>query len=210
MTKRSGRLVSRVVWAACLAAGCGQHYSDKPAAEALAERNLTPLEELPSVPPPEAGESPVQTLDGGVTIRVPEAWQRVPPSSSMRIAEYAAPFPEGGEGATLAVFKGNMGSVDANVQRWFGQFTQADGSPARGRRWTLETEGGLRATMVDVSGTFRDGMGMGEAPLREGYRMLGAILEAGGTTWYLKFTGTGRAVSAHEEGFDSLVRSMRN
>ncbi len=210
MKKRSGGLAQCVVWAAWLAAACGQNYSDKPAAEALAERNLTPLEELPSASPPEAGESPVQTLDGGVTIRVPESWQRVPPSSSMRIAEYAAPFPEGGEGATLAVFKGNMGTVDANVRRWFGQFSQPDGSPARGRSWTVETEGGLRATMVDVSGTFRDGMGMGDAPVREGYRMLGAILGAGGTTWYLKFTGPAGAVSAHEEGFDSLVRSMRN
>ena len=210
MKKRPGRMVNRVVWAAWLAAACGQNYSDKPAAEALAERNLTPLEEMPSTSPPGGGEGAVQTLDGGMTIRVPEAWQRVPPSSSMRTAEYAAPFPEGGEGATLAVFKGNMGPVDANVQRWFGQFSQPDGSPARGRRWTLETEGGLRATMVDVTGTFRDGMGMGDATIREGYRMLGAILEAGGTTWYLKFTGPAGAVSAHEEGFGSLVRSMRN
>ena len=151
----------------------------------------------------------MQTLDGGVTIRVPEGWQRVPPSSSMRIAEYAAPSPESGEGATLAVFKGNMGSVEANVRRWFGQFTRADGSPSQGTRRELETEGGLRATMVDVSGTFRDGM-MGGGSVREGYRMLGAILEAGGTTYYLKFTGPEQAVAAHEEGFESLVRSMRN
>lgn len=196
------------MWAGCLVAACGQNYSEKPAAGALAERNLTPLGELSRSSPPEAG-GPVQSLDGGVTIRVPEGWQRVPPSSSMRIAEYAAPGPEGGEGATLAVFKGNMGTVDANVQRWFGQFTQADGRSSRGKRWEMETEAGLRATMVDVSGTFRDGM-MGGGAVREGYRMLGAILETGGTTYYLKFTGPGQAVAAHEEGFAGLVRSMRN
>ena len=207
MSRRSGFLAGCCVWSWCLAAACGQNYSEKPAAEALAERNLTPVGELSRGSPPEAG-GPVQTLDG-VTIRVPEGWQRVPPSSSMRIAEYAASSPEGGEGATLAVFKGNMGSVEANVQRWFGQFTRADGSPSQGTRRELETEGGLRATMVDVSGTFRDGM-MGGGTVREGYRMLGAILEAGGTTYYLKFTGPEQAVAAHEEGFESLVRSMRN
>ena len=200
--------VRHCVWAGCLVAACGQNYSEKPAAEALAERNLTPLgERSQGSPPEEAG--PVQSLDGGVTISVPEGWQRVPPSSSMRIAEYAASGPDGGEGATLAVFRGNMGSVEANVQRWFGQFTQADGRPSQGKRWALETEAGLRATMVDVSGTFRDGM-MGGGAVREGYRMLGAILEAGGTTYYLKFTGPRQAVAAHEEGFVSLVRSMRN
>lgn len=208
MPRRSQALTRGCIWAACLAAACGQNYSEKPAAEALAERNLTPLGELSPSSPPEAG-GPVRTLKGGVTIRVPEGWQRVPPSSSMRIAEYAASIPEGGEGATLAVFKGNMGSVDANVQRWFGQFTRADGRPSQGKRRELETEGGLRATMVDVSGTFRDGMTGGGAA-REGYRMLGAILEAGGTTYYLKFTGPAQAVAAHEEGFESLVRSMRN
>ena len=89
----------------------------------------------------------MQTLDGGLTIRVPEGWQRVPPSSSMRIAEYAASSPESGEGATLAVFKGNMGPVEANVRRWFGQFTRADGSfPRRGRAgsWRPRADCGRR------------------------------------------------------------------
>ena len=109
MKKRSGRLLSRVVWTAWLAAACGQNYSEKPAAEALAERDLTPLEELPSTSRSEAGESSVQTLEGGVKIRVPEAWQRVPPSSSMRIAEYAAPFPEGGRGRDPGGLQGEHG-----------------------------------------------------------------------------------------------------
>lgn len=209
MARRSRPLARWFVWAGCLTAACGQHYSEKPAAEALAERNLTPLEELPGRSAPKEDGAPVQTLGGSVTITVPEGWQRVPPSSSMRIAEYAAPSPESSEGATLAVFQGNMGSVDANVQRWFGQFSQADGRPSQGKRWALETEGGHRATMVDVSGTFRDGMGMGGATVREGYRMLGAILEAGGTTYYLKFTGPRQAVAAHEDGFESLVLSIR-
>lgn len=200
---------------ALLAGACGQNYSDKPAAQALAETNLTPV----AGPPHPASPHPAMPARGaagglqsirGVSLAVPAGWQSVPPTSSMRVAEYQVPAAAGGAtGSNLAVFAGNWGSVDDNVNRWLGQFTQPDGTPAAAtaKRWELQTEGGLATTMVDVDGTYSSGMGGG--PGGPDYRMVGAIVDLRGEFLYLKLTGPRAEVGAAAAPFEQMVRSMR-
>ncbi len=205
---------------ACLLAACGQNYSDKPADAALAEKGLTPLNGnhgtaapvVPAAPTYAASES----ADGGkiwagVATRVPDGWVSETPASSMRLAQYAIPAAHGGEGASLAVFAGNMGSVDDNVSRWIGQVSQPDGSDSasKARRWEAASEGGLAATFVDVSGTFSGGMGMGGEGAVADYRVLGAIVNTGSTFLYLKLTGPGNEVADVHKAFEQMVMNMR-
>lgn len=201
---------------ACLAA-CGQNYSDKPAAEALAEKDLTAVG-APAHPPMPMAMAPTATTAGGLAslglaaMAVPDGWEKVPPTSSMRVAEFAIAASQGGtEGSDLAVFQGNWGSIDDNVQRWYGQFSQPDGRSTEvvARRWELETEGAFPATLVDIPGTYQGGMGMGAGGSFEGYRMLGAIVNAGPQFYYLKLTGPEAEVAALREGFEGMIRSMR-
>lgn len=211
----AGRLLAL---ASCLLVACGQNYSDKPAAEALRDQGLTAVgaagaghgEPAPAAAPAEGHDS-----FGEVTAAVPADWRKVPPSSSMRVAEYAiAPSRGGAQASELAVFAGTWGSVDDNVTRWFGQFAQPDGrsTAAVGRRWELDSDGGLRVAMVDVSGTYTSGgMGTGSGVVspRPGYRMLGAIVDAKSRFYYLKLTGPAVEIDALEDGFERLVRSLR-
>jgi hypothetical protein len=100
------------------------------------------------------------------------------------------------------------GSVDANVQRWAGQFEQKPGDEAKR---TQRTIGDLKVTVVEVKGTFKSGMpGMGPATSKEKWALLGAIVETpGGTPWFFKLTGPEKTVTAARADFDKLVDSFR-
>lgn len=193
---------------------CGQHTSDKPADQALADRDLRPVGDAPQRPASPHGGGAVagegQTTWQGIAVTVPDGWQSQQPSSSMRVAQYAVPPAHGGAGAELAVFPGPMGSVEDNVTRWIGQFSQADGSPAAGtaKRWTMETDGGYAATMLEVYGTFDGGMGMGGGGPQTDQGMLGAIAERGGSIFYLKLTGPRAEIADLGDDFEGLVRSI--
>lgn len=206
-----------------LVVACGQNYSDKPADGALAERNLTPLANphavagakaapvVPAGPAYGAVAAGAGSRWGDIVVQVPADWQAEEPSSSMRLAQYAIPAVHGGEGVGLAVFPGPMGSVDDNVNRWIGQFSQPDGkdSASAARRWDLTTDAGIEATFVDVFGTFSGGMGMGGGGAVEDYRMLGAIVEKGSTILYLKLTGPAVEVEDLQKPFEQLVTTMK-
>jgi len=133
----------------------------------------------------------------------------------MRKAQYKLPRAEGDmEDGELVVFyfgEGQGGSVEANVQRWIGQFKKADGSPAGdvARRTTKEVRG-IKVTIVDVSGTYTGGgpmMSSGDP--KPSYRMLAAVAETRGGPWFVKLTGPTRTVTRWEPGFQEFLDSMR-
>jgi hypothetical protein len=144
---------------------------------------------------------------GGIRWTVPDSWT-MGQGSAMRVATYAVPAAKGAEPAQCAVFyfgRGQGGGVDANVQRWSGQFKEKP-APRRERR----TVGGLALTRVDVEGTYLNpGGGMmqsqGEKP---DYRLLGAIVEAPQGNVFFKLTGPAATVAAAEAAFDSLLASI--
>jgi hypothetical protein len=205
---------------AFVALSCGQNYSEKQVDAALVEKNLTPIgvsaaatKAPTAVRAPvgggNAGAADVQQWQGVLT-EVPAGWQAEKPTSSMRIAQYSVPAVHGGTSAGLAVFAGNMGSVDDNVDRWIGQFSQGKGgdSGAQARRWVLQSDGGLEATLVDAAGTYSGGMSTGGGAVEQ-YRLLGAIVHTGSTFLYLKLTGPEVEVAELSESFEQMVRSMR-
>ena len=207
----------RAVLTVLLLAGCSQNYSEKQGEEALRERGL----QLPeagmgeTVPSPSLQEAPGERHGlGGITAVAPEGWKRVAPSSSMRVAEYHLEGGEEGENPVVAVFyfgPNQGGSVEANIERWYGQFVQPDGSSTtdRARRWERRA-GGMKVTLVDISGTFSGGMGpMGASVEPEpGHRMLGAILESAIGPFFFKLTGPEEVVERWEASFEQFIDSI--
>ena len=129
----------------------------------------------------------------------------------MRVAEYHMAGTEvKAEAAVLAVFSGQMGTVEANIQRWIGQMTQPDGtaSAKRAKRGS-QTLDGMRATSVDVRGTFASTMGPGAGTVSTGYRLIGVIVEGEKTNFYLKLLGPEETVDLWEESFTEFVKSIR-
>ena len=161
-------------------------------------------------PPRTASRDPLQDLH----LLVPEGWQQVVPSGSMRIAEYhmAGARPHDPK-ATLAVFAGKMGSVEANIDRWIGQFTQPDGSAtiSRAKRWQ-KTVDGMPVVLVDIPGTYAPNMGMGQgantAP-EPNYRMLGAIVNYGPQFFYFKLIGPNETVALWTSSFETFITNIK-
>ncbi len=168
---------------------------------------------------PEAAHSPTATasaLSGaGLKFTAPSAWISEPPSSSMRKAQYRLPHAEGDtEDAEMVVFyfQGGGGGVQANIDRWIGQFSKPDGSPANDvAKVTKKVVHGVPVTTVDVSGTYSGAMGpMGtSSPSKNDYRMLAAVAEASDGPWFFKLTGPAKTVAKWEPSFESFVDTIQ-
>jgi len=158
-----------------------------------------------------AAEEPVSFTAGDFKFAVPAGWRSEQPASPMRKAELNVPGPEGtgkaGE-ALITVFHfgaGQGGTVQQNVDRWFGQF---DGdNDAKGAATAKETIGTAPVTFVRARGTFQSGMpGQPTTPM-EGQALLGAILESPNGDVYIKMTGPAPTVEKAEPAFVQMIRA---
>lgn len=127
----------------------------------------------------------------------------------MRAATYLIPAAAGdSEGAECAVFKNIGGGIQANIDRWVGQFEKTASAPKQQQ----ETINGFAVTTVDVSGIFKGGgpmMGQSSGP-KSGYRLLGAIVETSQGPVYFKLTGPAKTVAAARNEFQALLKSLKN
>lgn len=134
-------------------------------------------------------------------------------TAPMRAATYRVPPAGDKEGAECVVYffgAGQGGGVQANLDRWAAQFSRADGKPVA-PRIQKRTVHGLAVTTIDVSGSY-SGMGGpmgGAASAKQGYRMLGAIVENPGGNVFLKFTGPEKTIAANERNFTQLLDSFQ-
>ena len=177
---------------------------------------LTGCSESPPSPgtPPERPSSAAPPA-GGLSFTAPVEWIQETPSSSMRIAQYRLPGTnQDGDEAELAVFhfQGQGGSVQANMDRWIGQFSKADGSPASDVAQVSERDSnGIHLTTLDVSGTYKSSMGpmMAATASKPNYRMLAAIAEAPGGPWFFKLTGPESTIEHWEESFHQFLETLQ-
>jgi hypothetical protein len=130
----------------------------------------------------------------------------------MRAATYRiAPAPGDGMAAECGLYffgPGQGGSVEANIERWKGQFQRPDGkvSPAKVAARKI---GGLNVTTVDTAGTYSGLGGPVASPHGvPGYRLLGAIVEGPGGNVFVKFTGPAKTIAANEQKFGQLLASF--
>jgi hypothetical protein len=147
---------------------------------------------------------PVDFKVGGFGFSRPGGWDWIVPSSPMRKAQLDFTAPDGGK-AEVNFFHfgpGQGGGVEANVQRWFSQFQNAQTARSE------SSVGGVRIVNVEAEGTFLSGMpGTTPVPL-ENHALRGAILEdAAGGDVFVKMTGPNAAVQAAWPAFDQMVRA---
>ena len=159
------------------------------------------------------GKPTTMSLSGDkVTLTAPADFVATKPGNNIIAYEFAAPKVEGDERDGRLTVMTASGSVDANVDRWIAQFAQPDGKPTKERTEIKKLAiGGQEVHLVDISGTFSDRPGpFAPGVNREGYRMLGAIIDtADHGQHFLKFYGPAKTVAAHEKAFDALVKSLK-
>lgn len=162
-----------------------------------------------------AADRTVTVGEGKITFTAPEGWEKKQPRIRIIDAEFAIPPAEGDEQAGRMTVMGAGGSIEANIDRWIGQFQQPDGGDTKKATKVEKLKvNGQNIHYVDVSGTYRDMPGGpfagGKAVLREDYRMLAAIIEtekAG--NYFFKFYGPKATVAANEKAFRDLVDSLQ-
>jgi len=146
----------------------------------------------------------------GLHWTAPAGWKAGPPQT-MRAATYAVPAASGDTAASECVVyffgAGQGGSVDANIERWKGQFTNA-GKPAPAVV-AKRTAHGIAMTTIDVAGEY-SGLGGPIAASKPvpGYRLLGAIVEGPGGNIFIKFTGPAKTIAANKAKYDALLASF--
>ncbi len=148
---------------------------------------------------------------GGVAFTAPERWGETQPSSMMRKAQFRVPRASGdAEDGELAVFyfgPGQGGSIDDNVQRWAGQFTDASGQPATPTTTTRQVNG-ASVTVVRAEGTYASGLPMGSSTPKPNYAMLGAIVSGSEAPVFFKLVGPRATIDQAVPEFDALVASF--
>ena len=202
-------------------AACSQNYQEAPADQATSKKGLQAVaqqggqgNQTQSGYGAGSGEpaGPERRM-GAIAARVPAGWVEEEPASSMRLAQFRLTG-DGAADAVLAVFhfgSGQGGSVDANIDRWYGQFSQPDGgdTKARSRRWQRQV-GSIAVELVEIKGTFSPGMGMGsqDGPQPD-YAMLGAIAQAPSGLYFVKLTGPAATVARWGDSFDAYIGSLK-
>ena len=150
----------------------------------------------------------------GFSLAAPEGWKRVQPKSSIVETEFAIPSEGEGLQPGRMTVMGAGGSVQANVDRWYGQFAQPDGSDTKSKATSKKLKlAGCDVTIVDITGTYKDApagpFAGGKAVDRPDYRMLAAIVETPDRgNYFLKFYGPGKTVAKHADGFRAMVEGL--
>ncbi len=147
---------------------------------------------------------PASDEPAALTWTVPAAWKTASNPSTMRLATYRIPRAEGDTAdPELSVVRAG-GGVEANIDRWLGQFDEA-GKDTR----TVKTIHGMPITIVEVHGTFLGGGMMGSAASpHPGWALLAAIVETPGSPYFFKMTGPAKSVTAAHPAFDALIAGV--
>lgn len=151
----------------------------------------------------------------GIAFEPPAEWIAENPSSSFRKAQFRLPRAGGdSEDAELVVFyfQGGGGGVEANINRWVGQFSRPDGSPIRDAAQTSSRESnGIPLTILDVRGTYNRPVGgpmSGQSEPMANFRMLAAVAETSAGPYFFKLTGPEKTVDRWEKEFSSFLETI--
>lgn len=155
------------------------------------------------VAPPPADATP------GLEWKVPSNWTTLD-ARSMRVATYGIPARGGdSEGAECAVFyfgPSQGGGVEENLDRWVGQFEH----PSQPERSQGEVAG-MKLWRVHVLGDYLAPSGpmMQSTGTKNGYALLGAIVEGPNGNVFFKLTGPKKTVDAAKAEFEGMLKTMR-
>ena len=186
----------------------------------VAEQRDTFKQFLGSVHPAEAA-APVAANDSGSTnaptpppiapaqgaplqYTLPAGWQEKP-LSTMRLASFSAGAPnEKPADVSVVALPGMSGGDLANVNRWRDQVKLGPIDEA-----TMQKEGahvnanGHDYLVFDIAGD----QPIGTPPAKQ--RILAAILNENGDSWFIKMTGDDATVAAQKKAFEDFLRSLK-
>ena len=158
--------------------------------------------------------TPFTVAEGKIAFKAPGAWTKKKPPNNLVEVEFEAPPAKGDEKGGRMFMMGAGGTIEQNIDRWYKQFSQPDGSDTKDKaKVEKKTIGGNPVHLVDISGTFKDMPGGpnagGKSTNRENYRMLAAIIETKAAgNYFVKFYGPKATIAENEKAFAELLQSL--
>lgn len=153
---------------------------------------------------------------GDIVYVAPDGWMQHPPMGQMRKDQYMLPGVNGKEEGELVVyhFPEMGGLVEANINRWYGQFKQPDGSDTASKAQVKkETVNNIPVTTVFVTGTYlkpQNPMDIaGPKDEKAGYALLTAIAETANGPWFFKATGPEETILHWQPSFEQFVKLLK-
>lgn len=157
----------------------------------------------------------VELARGRVKLQVPDTWKTKAVRSRILEREFVIPKQTGDAQDGRLTMMRSGGSIQANVTRWMGQFTQPDGSDTKDAAKVTEMKvNGQDAVVVNISGTFSESMGggpfaPGKTVKRENYQMLGGIVQTKAAgQYFFKLYGPKKTIAAAEKDFKKMIESV--
>jgi len=147
---------------------------------------------------------------------LPSAWLVEQPTSTMRKAQLRLPG-DGDSDAELVIYNFGTtpeagGSVEANFDRWCGQFVQADGRDSMEVAARRESQiSGMAVHTIDISGRYVAAVRPGnpEKHDKPDHRMLGSVIISPEGKYFLKLLGPSATVEKHAAHYEEFLRSLK-
>ncbi|GAB5404897.1 MAG: hypothetical protein Aurels2KO_31280 [Aureliella sp.] len=195
-----------------LAAGVAVVWGGAFAPVAMCQEPKQATKESKESPAPKSME--ISLAGGKIKMMSPEGWEQKKPRFPQMIKyEYAIPAgAKEGEPTARITFSAAGGSVDANIKRWKSQFEKLD----KKSEVTKFQASKQTVHWADLRGSFKDTMGAppfaGRPPkIREGYRMLGAIIETKESgLQFVKVIGPAAVVDKYAEGTKKMLKELKS
>ncbi len=164
---------------------------------------------------PPAGTK-IDAVGGKLQLVAPKSWKEAPKRSPILEHEFFAPADAKDDASRARItMMSSGGSIDANIDRWFGQFKQPDGKATDDVAKVEKFEvAGQTVHLVDITGNYEESMGGGPfAPgkkvLRKDYQMLGAIVVSKDVgQYFIKMTGPKVVCEKLSDGFKNMLKSI--
>ena len=153
-----------------------------------------------------AADSPKVFPVGGLNFQRPESWGWVETRSPMRKAQLSVPGSDAKSGGEVVFFHfgpGNGGGVQANVDRWLGQFEEK--GPALMSKVETVKVRNQDLTLVRAQGTYLSGMPGGPKTPQPDTLLLGAIVPGPEGAVFIRFTGPSAVGKTAEAAFRKMA-----
>ncbi|MCE9544392.1 MAG: hypothetical protein K8T25_02560 [Planctomycetia bacterium] len=178
----------------------------------LVATSLLLLEACCGAPAALADDTAVSLADGKLSLTAPAGWTKKEPKfAGIVMFEFAAPAAEGDQTDGRVTVGPAGGGIEANQQRWLGQFVQPDGSKTEDHAVRQEKKvAGCTVHLLDISGTymaprFAPGGG-GKLPDQ---RLRVAVIDAGERgIYYIRLSGPQKTVAKHAADFDKMIDGL--
>ena len=127
----------------------------------------------------------------------------------MRLLQMSLPNDAGAGELAVFRFSGGAGSIQANIDRWVGQFAAPEGGKVTPKVEKIDVNG-LSVTHVELQGTY-------VAPVtprsqernnESGWAMYGAIVEGKGAPFFIKVVGPAATLDANAKDWKRLLQSL--